>query len=44
MTGPDVLELKFGSVSDAKPAIGNIPEIRNMFIGIQYTLYEPMAG
>ena len=41
---PDLLELKFGSVSDAKPAIGNIPEIRDMFIGMQSTLYEPMAG
>jgi len=38
---PDLLELKFGSVSDAKPAIGNIPEIRDMFIGMQSTLYQP---
>jgi len=40
---PDLLELKFGSVSDAKPAIGNIPEIRDMFIGMQSTLYQPVA-
>jgi len=36
-------ELKFGSVSDAKPAIGNIPEIRDMFIGMQSSLYQPVA-
>ncbi len=41
---PDLLELKFGSVSDAKPAIGNIPEIRDMFIGIQSTLYQPSSA
>ena len=40
---PDLLELKFGSVSDAKPAIGNIPEIRDMFIGMQSKLYQPVA-
>ena len=40
---PDLLELKFGSVSDAKPAIGNIPEIRDMFIGMQSALYQPIA-
>ena len=40
---PDLLELKFGSVSDANPAIGNIPEIRDMFIGMQSTLYQPVA-
>ena len=41
---PDLLELKFGTVSDAKPAIGNIPEIRDMFIGMQSKLYQPMTG
>lgn len=37
---PDLLELKYNAIADAKRALGDIPSIRNAFIGFQEHLYE----
>ena len=36
---PQLLELKYQSTADARPYLGRIPEIRNLFIGFQQRLY-----
>jgi type I restriction enzyme R subunit len=40
---PDLLELKYNAISDAKKALGDIPSIRNTFIGFQEYLYRAEA-
>ncbi len=37
---PDLLELKYNAIADAKTELGDIPSIRNTFIGFQEYLYE----
>jgi type I restriction enzyme R subunit len=37
---PDLLELKYNVIADAKRELGDIPSIRNAFIGFQEHLYE----
>lgn len=37
---PDLLELKYNALADAKKALGDIPSIRNVFIGFQEYLYQ----
>lgn len=37
---PDLLELKYNAIADAKRELGDIPSIRNTFIGFQEHLYE----
>ena len=37
---PDLLELKYNAIADAKQELGDIPSIRNTFIGFQEHLYE----
>lgn len=37
---PDLLELKYNAIADAKRELGDIPSIRNTFIGFQERLYE----
>lgn len=37
---PDLLELKYNALADAKKALGDIPSIRNIFIGFQEYLYQ----
>jgi type I restriction enzyme R subunit len=41
---PDLLELKYNAIADAKKALGDIPSIRNVFIGFQEYLYEQRVG
>jgi type I restriction enzyme R subunit len=41
---PDLLELKYNAIADAKKALGDIPSIRNAFIGFQEYLYEQRVG
>lgn len=41
---PDLLELKYNAIADAKKALGDIPSIRNAFIGFQEHLYEQRVG
>lgn len=41
---PDLLELKYHSISDAKTELGNIAGIRSAFIGFQEHLYSGEAG
>jgi type I restriction enzyme R subunit len=41
---PDLLELKYNAIADAKKALGDIPSIRNAFIGFQAYLYEQRVG
>lgn len=41
---PDLLELKYNALADAKKALGDIPSIRNVFIGFQEYLYEQRVG
>jgi len=40
---PDLLELKYNAIADAKQALGSIPSIRNTFIGFQEYLYKAKA-
>jgi len=40
---PDLLELKYNALSDAKKELGSIPGIRNTFIGFQEYLYQKEA-
>ncbi|WP_071516794.1 type I restriction endonuclease subunit R [Geitlerinema sp. PCC 9228] len=37
---PNLLELKYGSIDDAKKELGNIPEIKNVFVEFQQFLYN----
>ena len=41
---PDLLELKYNAIADAKKTLGDIPSIRNIFIGFQAHLYEQRVG
>jgi len=41
---PDLLELKYYSIADAKRELGEIKSIRNAFIGFQEHLYRPRVG
>lgn len=41
---PDLLELKYNAIADAKKVLGDIPTIRNAFIGFQEYLYEQRVG
>jgi type I restriction enzyme R subunit len=38
---PDLLELKYHSINDAVAMLGNVTEIREVFIGFQEYLYRP---
>lgn len=40
---PDLLELKYNAIADAKKVLGDIPSIRKVFIGFQEYLYEQRA-
>ena len=37
---PDLLELKYNAIADAKTELGAIKSIRSMFIGFQERLYS----
>lgn len=37
---PDMLELKYHTMADAITTLGEVPEIRNVFVGFQRFLYE----
>jgi type I restriction enzyme R subunit len=41
---PDLLELKYNAIADAKRELGDIPSIRNTFIGFQEHLYKQRVG
>jgi len=41
---PELLELKYNALADAKRELGDIPSIRNTFIGFQEYLYEMKTG
>lgn len=41
---PDLLELKYEAIADAKAALGDIKSIRDTFIGFQEYLYEGEVG
>ncbi|NOY48468.1 MAG: DEAD/DEAH box helicase family protein [Chlorobi bacterium] len=41
---PDLLELKYKAITDAKRELGDIKSIRNTFIGFQEFLYEDRVG
>lgn len=41
---PDLLELKYHAIADAKRELGDIPSIRNVFIGFQGYLYGVEAS
>lgn len=41
---PDLLELKYNAIADAKRELGSIQSIRNTFIGFQGYLYRKEAG
>jgi type I restriction enzyme R subunit len=40
---PDLLELKYESIPDAVTQLGNVKDIRDMFIGFQEALYSKEA-
>ena len=40
---PDLLELKYESISDAVTQLGNVKDIREMFVGFQEALYSKEA-
>ncbi|MEL6390860.1 MAG: type I restriction-modification enzyme R subunit C-terminal domain-containing protein, partial [Bacteroidota bacterium] len=40
---PDLLELKYKAIADAKRELGNIKSIRETFIGFQERLYQERA-
>ena len=40
---PQLLELKYDAIADAKMKLGNTKTIRETFIGFQEYLYEPKA-
>lgn len=37
---PEIIELKYGSVADAKAAMGSVGAIREAFVGFQKYLYR----
>jgi len=37
---PDLLELKYQSLEDAKKVLGSVAKIREMFVGFQEHLYK----
>ena len=39
---PTFIELKYGTPQDAVPELGQVGEIREMFVGFQKYLYEPV--
>ncbi len=41
---PDLLDLKYGSASDAVRELGSVAEIRSTFRGFQRQLYDPADG
>ena len=41
---PELLELKYRALANAKRELGEIPEIRNTFIGFQEHLYDKRVG
>jgi type I restriction enzyme R subunit len=41
---PELLTLKYMALEDAQRILGTVETIRNMFIGFQKYLYEPMAA
>ncbi|GHC48047.1 EcoAI/FtnUII family type I restriction enzme subunit R [Ulvibacter litoralis] len=41
---PDLLELKYKAIADAKRELGDIKSIRNSFIGFQKTIYGEWVG
>ena len=41
---PDLLDLKYGSPSDAVRELGSVAEIRSTFRGFQRQLYDPADG
>lgn len=41
---PDLLELKYKAIADAKRELGEIKSIRDAFIGFQERLYRSKAG
>jgi len=41
---PELLELKYHAIADAKQALGDIKSIRDSFIGFQEYLYKKSAG
>ena len=41
---PDLLELKYKAIADAKRELGDIKTIRNIFIGFQGYLYGATAA
>ncbi len=41
---PQLLELKYHGVADAKQVLGEIPAIRELFIAMQEDLYRPLTG
>jgi type I restriction enzyme, R subunit len=41
---PDLLELKYNAIADAKNILGDISTIKNVFIGFQEYLYEQRVG
>jgi type I restriction enzyme R subunit len=40
---PDLLELKYDSIPDAVTQLGNVKDIRDMFVGFQEALYSKEA-
>ena len=41
---PELLELKYKAIADAKRELGNLKSIRENFIGFQKNLYEEKAS
>ena len=39
-----LLHLKYDALADARAALGDVPAIRELFIGMQERLYRPVAG
>ncbi|MGX9364778.1 type I restriction-modification enzyme R subunit C-terminal domain-containing protein [Desulfoplanes sp. PS50] len=41
---PDLLEIKYGSMHDARAVLGSVEIIRNVFVGFQKQLYLPVES
>jgi type I restriction enzyme R subunit len=41
---PELLELKYHSLGDAVDTLGSISDIRQLFVGFQGALYQPLLG
>ena len=41
---PKLLDLKYGSLTDAADRLGGVGEVRSLFMGFQKHLYEPQAS